>query len=602
MKTGLILSDMHCGSYYGIMPDSINIIDPRTHEPLTFKANSAQRDMFKLWKEMCETVKPDFVLVNGDVADGPQRKSMGQTTITNNLKDQCEIAIKLLKMIDCDTFYFTLGSGYHSMDDRPLEQYVAERMNGVYGDDLIIECEQTRIHASHNVPVSASSWQYRCYSGDTECFTERGWIKHHDLTPNDAVSIYDPETSRILFEHPLDIFIKPYSGEMINFKNKTGTDILVTPNHKMWVRDYLGNWKTRLAVDCNGRIDTLMCAPVDGRSAPPNKSIPGATKDYNGHTPKHEETDINMLDWCEFVGYFLSEGGRQKDPSNSNHQLSISQMPGEIADKIDACLNKIPFLHTKYNSDDGAVRWMYNRKQLWEYMAKFGGGASEKKIPQEYKNLPAKYLNRMMFAMLDGDGSKDPRNDEYKCYYTSSMQLANDFQEIATLCGYPTRVTVHCEPRKENHHRMYRIYIKTRNIASIRPEIVDYSGDVVCLTTRTGLYLTRRPGCYPTIQGNTTPVARDLLLHKLNDSARSYGDIDVVIRSHAHYHVAVMFTHQLGLITPCWQTRTPFAVKRDIISPPDIGYIVLNIDGKQVDMKRRIVHIGKPSPVVTVKK
>jgi hypothetical protein len=103
-------------------------------------------------------------------------------------------------------------------------------------------------------------------------------------------------------------------------------------------------------------------------------------------------------------------------------------------------------------------------------------------------------------------------------------------------------------------------------------------------------------------QYRSTPLARDLLLHKLNDSARSYGDIDVVIRSHAHYHVAVMFTHQLGLITPCWQTRTPFAVKRDIISPPDIGYIVLEIDGKNVDMKRRIVHIGKPSPVVTVGK
>jgi hypothetical protein len=159
MKTGLVISDVHAGSYYSPMPDTVEIED-RTGDVIRYTPSGTQKKLNKAWKDMCKK-HYDFCIVNGDVCDGPQFKSMGKSVITTDLRVQAEMAIEMLSQIDADEFFFTMGSGYHSMEDRPLEHHVAKRMDGVYGDDLILEVDGVRIHASHNVPVSASSWQYR---------------------------------------------------------------------------------------------------------------------------------------------------------------------------------------------------------------------------------------------------------------------------------------------------------------------------------------------------------------------------------------------------------------------------------------------------------
>ena len=146
-------------SYHGLMPERMEIED-RTGDVIAYVPSNTQKQLLKAWKEMCKE-HYDFCIVNGDVCDGPQRKSMGKGVVTSDLKIQIDAAVELLNMVDADSFFFTMGSEYHCMDDRPLEQVISERMNGTYGDDLIIEVEDVRIHASHNIPVSSSSWQYR---------------------------------------------------------------------------------------------------------------------------------------------------------------------------------------------------------------------------------------------------------------------------------------------------------------------------------------------------------------------------------------------------------------------------------------------------------
>jgi predicted phosphodiesterase len=101
-------------------------------------------------------------------------------------------------------------------------------------------------------------------------------------------------------------------------------------------------------------------------------------------------------------------------------------------------------------------------------------------------------------------------------------------------------------------------------------------------------------------QYRSTPLARDLLLHALNASADKYGRVDVALRAHAHYFVAVYFRSQLGIISPCWQTRTPYAVKKDIVTPPDIGYLLLKVEDQNNVMIDRhgINHIERPCKTV----
>jgi hypothetical protein len=158
----LIVSDLHVGGYEGLMPEKV-IIESRTGECTTVRPNSTQKDMLAYFMKMTKEVGPvDNLIVNGDICDGPQRKSMGKNVWTNDLSVQARAAADLLSRIKAKHVYCTQGSEYHCMEDRPLEQYVAELLHGEYGDDLIIDNEGlSRFHVAHNVPVSKSSWQYR---------------------------------------------------------------------------------------------------------------------------------------------------------------------------------------------------------------------------------------------------------------------------------------------------------------------------------------------------------------------------------------------------------------------------------------------------------
>jgi len=97
----------------------------------------------------------------------------------------------------------------------------------------------------------------------------------------------------------------------------------------------------------------------------------------------------------------------------------------------------------------------------------------------------------------------------------------------------------------------------------------------------------------------TTSLARDMLLLRLNKDRRKYGDVDYCIRSHAHAFVGVLFSHTGGFTTPGWQTRTPFAVKHGLITPPDIGWLLLTITQDGVELTDKEVHtVHTPSKVV----
>lgn len=95
-------------------------------------------------------------------------------------------------------------------------------------------------------------------------------------------------------------------------------------------------------------------------------------------------------------------------------------------------------------------------------------------------------------------------------------------------------------------------------------------------------------------QYRTTPLARDLLLLALNAAEERYGKVNVVVRSHAHYFCTAGFSSQIGIITPCWQTRTPYAVKKNFITPPDIGYVILRIENQKNIMIDRSGIINQP--------
>lgn len=93
-------------------------------------------------------------------------------------------------------------------------------------------------------------------------------------------------------------------------------------------------------------------------------------------------------------------------------------------------------------------------------------------------------------------------------------------------------------------------------------------------------------------QYRTTPIARELVSALLNE--KEYGKFHGVIRSHAHYYCGVEFGSHFGIITPCWQLRTPYMTQKGLALLPKLGAIVLDVDRGDVAKERYLWNVQKP--------
>ena len=72
-----------------------------------------------------------------------------------------------------------------------------------------------------------------CYSDDTEILTDRGFVLFKDLKKEHKVAEFCD--GKFQFTNDYTTSVYDYKGKMCHFKTKV-TDILVTPNHRMYGR------------------------------------------------------------------------------------------------------------------------------------------------------------------------------------------------------------------------------------------------------------------------------------------------------------------------------------------------------------------------------
>ena len=74
--------------------------------------------------------------------------------------------------------------------------------------------------------TNAPSW--KCYDGETEVLTERGWVPFPALQCGEPVAQW--EDGKIQFVQPRAYVDQPYAGPMWRLKSQA-LDLLVTPDH-----------------------------------------------------------------------------------------------------------------------------------------------------------------------------------------------------------------------------------------------------------------------------------------------------------------------------------------------------------------------------------
>lgn len=81
-------------------------------------------------------------------------------------------------------------------------------------------------------------------------------------------------------------------------------------------------------------------------------------------------------------------------------------------------------------------------------------------------------------------------------------------------------------------------------------------------------------------QYRTTPLAKELVAALLNESALY--KYRCIIRAHAHYYCTVAFSN-FAFIVPCWQTRTPYMIRKGLSLVPKLGYVRLNVEDERLN-------------------
>ncbi len=349
-----------------------------------------------------------------------------------------------------------------------------------------------------------------CYDDKTEVLTENGWKLFKDLQVEDKIVTLNPKTNELEYQCFSNFITYHYKGKMIKISSDH-TDLLVTPNHNVWVRmrrtrknEVLkyGRWRpyhfreaSQLPTEFYLKRDCVWKGKTEQWFILPEYRNKWNRKNGNAKFKKVDDVienyfpkkKIKMNDWLAFLGLWLAEG------SLSKNTVQISQK--KYIDEVRTILKKLPFHIHEYNYgyNHGVMLFTINNKQLRNYLHQFGK-CDEKFIPKWIFNLSKRQLRIFTDAYGLGDGSK--RKGKLYQIITTSKAISDGFQEIAIKIGYGCQISKH-KPKSPKSPRkiLYKIYLNRYNLNPIAKKTEEYyKGKVYCITVPNHVMMVRRNG------------------------------------------------------------------------------------------------------------
>lgn len=131
MKTILLISDLHVGSVFAVFPKGY-----KTRHQNEIALNPLQNELYELWEKMTEDVRKesyDYVFLLGDLIDGLNTKGAGRDRIVNNINEQMDAAIKLLRpLCKRKEVIGITSSPYHNSADYEVDREICKELRGKF--------------------------------------------------------------------------------------------------------------------------------------------------------------------------------------------------------------------------------------------------------------------------------------------------------------------------------------------------------------------------------------------------------------------------------------------------------------------------------------
>lgn len=376
-----------------------------------------------------------------------------------------------------------------------------------------------------------------CYDSDTEVLTSDGWIPWPKIDGTETFATVNPTTGALEYQRASDVYHGEYSGDMYRVRSEQ-VDLLVTPNHRMWVKRHdtqaakrgeqpYGIETAEAILHKRVRYQKTAHWDVEG---PDEIHIPATMRTYTRSdtgrevTRTHEGMTFPAEAFARFLGFYMAEGCVNRD------YIQLAQRQGPVLRLMASTIEEMGLQPRPTNSYAGGLR--VTCAPLRDFLAVLGTSLN-KRVPDMVHAWSSDLIREFIYAMLEGDGTYHKTNG-HKVIYTASPQLADDLQVLAVKAGWSANIRVDdrvgLERVMPNGQRFVNAnpchvvsIIEKRNMPLVNSgrrepgrywnaegyhdEIVRYEGWVHCVKVPNGLLLVRRNG-KPVVSGNTHELTR----------------------------------------------------------------------------------------------
>ncbi len=352
-----------------------------------------------------------------------------------------------------------------------------------------------------------------CYDESTRVVTVDGIKKWQELTRADKVITINPDNKQIEINNIEDIISYKYDGELIHFNGRC-TDILVTPDHKMFIELFRRNRTIggKLKFESAGktmnrsviRLPKGIWKGKDENQIYINKFI---DQNLFSKRPFKIPEILDTKDFFYIMGLYIGDGYIDTHSGGFSVNFCIPEKD-KARQRLESTLDRMDIKYKRH-----ALEVHVSSKALAHIFISCGKGALNKQVPSWVLEYSREYLECLLDGLVDSDGwysnCKRRRN-----FCTSSFKLSKDVIEICIKLGlYPSIMSRKSIASIKNRiisgniNYVININTKQRCIYKENNKKINYSGNVWCLSVKNKNFLIERNGkiafCGNSTRGNT---------------------------------------------------------------------------------------------------
>lgn len=422
-------------------------------------------------------------------------------------------------------------------DDLNIRMAISPKMLVDSGDDEFLYCsfdyaaEELRIAANLSREpnwvdafVHGDDIHKRCYSLDTEFLTRDGWKTYEHIGIDTEIAQYNEDTKELEFVKAGHAYFNE-TDTMYHFVGNN-TDLLVTPNHRMYDKGR-DNWYVKRADELyKKRYYHTICSPISDKVLRDSDTVIDSGNIDINSTYHKDGFSISVDDFVELLGYVITDGGtclracgtktvyfsqsEVKSDVLSKMQDLNKRLGGLFKEEIDYCKGKETTICGRTSILNGNFhRFSLTSSALFDTVVEYIGGNLKKDrvLSSKMLQFSDRLLIKFLDAMYDGDGLHDNREgrENSRTLVVQSRKLVEQLQLILINIGYSTNIRDVSDRYSTNLYKLN--YVKDKRVvrgSNRKTEIIKYDKPVksVCFAVPSTLLFVRRDG-KTSVCGNT---------------------------------------------------------------------------------------------------